>query len=117
MTLSEFYSSLGESLDAVLERLRMGSRVTKYLGLFLNDPSFNELKTAFAGNDAKTAFRAAHTLKGVAANLGLNKLSASSSELTEDLRPEAFTANSQALLEKVEADYNAAVAGIKQLEQ
>ena len=29
MTLSEFYSSLGESLDAVLERLRMESRVTK----------------------------------------------------------------------------------------
>ena len=111
MTLSEFYSSLGESLDEVLE-----SRVAKYLGLFLNDPSFSELKEAFANNDAKTAFRSAHTLKGVAANLGLNKLSASSSELTEDLRPEAFTANSQALLEKVEADYNAVVEGIKQLE-
>lgn len=116
MTLSEFYSSLGESLDAVLERLRMESRVAKYLGLFLNDPSFSELKTAFANNDAKMAFRAAHTLKGVAANLGLNKLSASSSELTEDLRPEAFTANSQALFQKVEADYTAAVEGIKQLD-
>jgi HPt (histidine-containing phosphotransfer) domain-containing protein len=117
MNLSEFYNSLGESLEEVLERLRMESRVTKYLGLFLSDPSFSELKTAFAGSDAKTAFRAAHTLKGVAANLGLNKLSASSSELTEDLRPGAFTANSEALLSKVEADYNAAVNGIKQLEQ
>ena len=116
MTLSEFYSSLDESLDEVLERLRMESRVAKYLKLFLSDPSFTELKEAFAGNDAQTAFRAAHTLKGVAANLGLNKLSASSSELTEDLRPGAFTANSQALFEKVEADYIAAVEGIKQLE-
>ena len=88
MTLSEFYSSLGESLDEVLERLRMESRIVKYLGLFLSDP-----------------------------NLGLNKLSASSSELTEDLRPGAFTANSPALLEKVESDYKAAVEGIKQLEQ
>jgi HPt (histidine-containing phosphotransfer) domain-containing protein len=116
MTLSEFYSTLGESLDEVLVRLRMESRIAKYLGLFLSDPSFSELKTAFASNDAKTAFRAAHTLKGVAANLGLNKLSATSSELTEDLRPGAFTANSQALFEKVEHDYNAAVTGIKQLD-
>ena len=116
MTLSEFYSSIDESLDEVLERLRMESRVVKYLKLFLSDPSLAELKEAFACDDAHTAFRAAHTLKGVAANLGLNKLSASSSELTEDLRPGAFTANSPALLEKVELDYNAAVEGIKQLE-
>lgn len=116
MTLSEFYSSLDESLDEVLERLRMESRVAKYLKLFLSDPSFTELKEAFAGNDAQTAFRAAHTLKGVAANLGLNKLSTTSSELTEDLRPGAFTANSQTLFEKVERDYSAAVEGIKQLE-
>ena len=115
MTLSEFYNSLGESLEEVLERLRMESRIAKYLGLFLNDPSFNELEEAFAAKDAKTAFRAAHTLKGVAANLGLNKLSSSSSELTEDLRPCEFTANSQVLLEKVEADYTAAIEGIKQL--
>lgn len=115
MTLSEFYSSIGESLEEVIERLRMESRVVKYLGLFLSDPSFNELKDAFAANDVKTAFRAAHTLKGVAANLGLNKLSSSSSELTEDLRPGAFTGNSQTLLGKVEDDYNAAVNGIKQL--
>lgn len=115
MTLFEFYSSLGESLDEVLSRLRLESRIAKYLGLFLNDPSFDELKSAFDNNDAKTAFRAAHTLKGVAANLGLNKLASSSSELTEDLRPGAFTANSQDLLEKVELDYIAAIAGIKQL--
>lgn len=115
MSLSEFYSSLGESLDEVLGRLGMESRIAKYLGLFANDPSFNELKEAFAKNDVKTAFRAAHTLKGVAANLGLNTLSASSSELTEDLRPLAFTANSQSLLANVERDYNAAIEGIKQL--
>lgn len=116
MTLSEFYNSIGESLVEVLGRLGMESRIAKYLGLFLQDPSFNELKEAFANDDAKTAFRAAHTLKGVASNLGLNKLSTSSSELTEDLRPLAFTVNSQALFDKVEADYIAAVEGIKQLE-
>jgi HPt (histidine-containing phosphotransfer) domain-containing protein len=115
MTLFEFYNSLGESLDEVLGRLRLESRIAKYLGLFLNDPSFDELKNAFAKNDAKTAFRAAHTLKGVAANLGLNKLSSSSSELTEDLRPGSFTTVSQDLLENVELDYIAVVEGIKQL--
>ena len=53
MTLFEFYNSLGESLDEVLGRLRLESRIAKYLGLFLNDPSFDELKNAFAKNDAK----------------------------------------------------------------
>jgi HPt (histidine-containing phosphotransfer) domain-containing protein len=115
MTLFEFYNSLGESFDDVLSRLRLESRIAKYLGLFLNDTSFDELKNAFAKNDAKTAFRAAHTLKGVAANLGLNKLSSSSSELTEDLRPGSFTTVSQDLLENVELDYIAVVEGIKQL--
>lgn len=116
MTLSEFYNSIGESLSEVIGRLRMEERVKKYLLLFLEDPSFNELKEAFESKDAKTAFRAAHTLKGVAANLGLNKLSNTSSDLTEDLRPGVFTDKSQALLEKVEIDYTAAVEGIKQLE-
>ena len=115
MTLFEFYNSLGESFDDVLSRLRLESRIAKYLGLFLNDPSFGELKNAFDNNDAKTAFRAAHTLKGVAANLGLSKLASSSSDLTENLRPGSFTAKSQDLLEQVELDYIAAIAGIKQL--
>lgn len=36
--------------------------------------------------DAKTAFRAVHTLKGVALNLGLTALAGVCSEMTEALR-------------------------------
>ena len=70
MTLQNFYDSIGESLDDVLNRLHKEERITKYLGLFLQDPSFNDLEKGFAENDIEKAFRAAHTLKGVASNLG-----------------------------------------------
>lgn len=116
MTLSDFYSSINESMDEVLGRLRMESRIYKYLGLFLSDPSFTELTAAFEQKDAPTAFRAAHTMKGVAANLGLNKLMATSSELTEDLRPGAFTDKSEALFKEVSEAYTAAISGIQKLQ-
>lgn len=48
--------------------------------MFLNDPCFLQLE------DAPTAFDAAHTLKGVAGNLGLTALYGALSALTEPLR-------------------------------
>lgn len=116
MTLNDFYTGIGETMDEVLSRLRMESRIFKYLGLFLKDPSFEELNTAFEQKDAVSAFRAAHTMKGVSANLGLNKLMSTSSDLTEDLRPGAFTENSEALFAKVREAYTLAAEGIRKLQ-
>lgn len=48
--------------------------------------SFGQLETALADKDAETAFRAAHTLKGICLNLGFDNLFAPSQELTEKLR-------------------------------
>lgn len=43
----------------------------KFLGKFLKDVSYQELMEGYEQHDASKAFRAAHTLKGVSANLGL----------------------------------------------
>lgn len=115
MTLQNFYDSVGESLDEVLNRLHKEERITKYLGLFLQDPSFNDLETAFAEKNIEKAFRAAHTLKGVALNLGFQKLSEASSALTEDLRPRAFTENSEPLFSTVLNLYGNVVENIRTL--
>lgn len=115
MTLQNFYDSVGESLNEVLNRLHKEERITKYLGLFLQDPSFNDLETAFAEKDIEKAFRAAHTLKGVALNLGFQKLSEASSALTEDLRPREFTENSEPLFSTVLNLYGNVVENIRTL--
>lgn len=116
MTLQEFYSKIDESFDAVMTRLRKEDRIAKYIGFFLSDPSFNELEKAFEINDAEAAFRAAHTMKGVAANLGFDKLAQESSNLTEDLRPKAFTANSKILFASVKNTYTKIVERIKEFQ-
>lgn len=62
-----------------------------------NDENVELLARALAANDLSLAFRAAHTLKGVSANLGLTPLTVSLTRLTELLRvgsaegvPEAY---------------------------
>ena len=61
------------------------------------------------------AFRAAHTLKGVSANLGFSRLLASAGALTELLREEAETipGGAAALLEEVKQDYEVTVSAIR----
>lgn len=46
----------------------------KVLKMFLDDSSYSEMKQGFEQGDCEMAFKGAHSLKGVAANLGLNKI-------------------------------------------
>ena len=86
MDLRECYASLGGDYDAVMGRLRSEERVIKFLGLFGADENFQLLTQAMGTQDWTTAFRAAHSLKGVALNLAFSALAQSSSDLTEALR-------------------------------
>ena len=64
---------------------------------------------------AKDAFRAAHTLKGICANLGLDRLYEIDCELTEKLRGRQ-TEGSEELYQKVAEAYEATVTVLKELE-
>lgn len=72
MTVRECYEELGSDFDKVLSRLVSEALVKKFALKFLDDPSFGQLETALADKDAETAFRAAHTLKGICLNLGFD---------------------------------------------
>ncbi len=86
-TLREAYENIGADYDDVLHRLMdSDDMVARFAGKFMDDPSFSQLEEALAAGDAETAFRAAHTLKGVAQNLGLVNVYEPASELTELLR-------------------------------
>ncbi|MEA4854327.1 MAG: Hpt domain-containing protein [Christensenella sp.] len=53
---------------------------------FMNDPCFAELKNALDAHDYDAAFDAAHTLKGVAGNMGLTPMYRAVCDIVEPLR-------------------------------
>ena len=88
MTLQEFYTRIGGNYDDTLRRIPSEALVRKFVLKYPNDPSFGQLKDALAAQDWETAFRASHTLKGVAQNLGMEHLYQVSSALCEGDSPQ-----------------------------
>ena len=113
MNVVECYDKMGGDYDDVIGRLRKETLVAKFLVKFPEDPSFDELKDSMAAEDVATAFRAAHTLKGVCQNLGLKKLYEPASEMTEALRAEDFD-TAKTLLPIVTEEYNATIDVVKE---
>ena len=74
MTLQEFYDRIGGDYKATISRLPSEALIKKFVLKYPGDPSFNQLKDALAAQDWELAFRASHTLKGVAHNLGMDRL-------------------------------------------
>lgn len=113
MTAIECYNKIGGDYDNAMSRFKSEALVKRFLPMFLSDPSFPELEEALKNGDVQTSFRAAHTLKGVCANLSLAKLCSSSSEITEMLRAENLD-EAKAFFPTVKADYDAATHAITQ---
>ena len=115
MTIQECYRNLGGNFERVERRLPSAGMVKRFLAKFPGDDSFDGLCRAMESGKREEAFRAALTLKGVCANLGLDRLLASAGQLTELLRPEgnAIPEGAEALLESVRQDYETTVRAIE----
>lgn len=116
MTIEECYQELDGDYADVSTRLPSRNLIDKFVKRFLEDKCFDTLcREMEAGNRAE-AFRAAHTLKGVCANLSFSRLLSSAGRLTEELRPETDTIPDSAadILEEVRNDYQATVTAICQ---
>ena len=89
INLEQFYACVGGEVSEVVDRLG-GSEdmVKRFLKKFLDDESFPLLEKSLQENDVKSAFRGAHSLKGVASSLGLKNLYSVSFSITEILRAE-----------------------------
>ncbi len=86
MNLEEFYAHIGGNYADTIRRLYSEKMVSKFVHKYVDDPTCAELKAAVAAEDWETAFRGAHTLKGVAQNLGFDRLYEVSFTLTEAMR-------------------------------
>lgn len=115
MTLSELYAALGGDVQAVLARIPSEAMIRKFAKMYPQDTSFAELRQAVGACDWDGAFRAAHTLKGVALNLGFSELADAASALTEHLRGgNALT--QPALLQAVEDAHAQALRALNELD-
>lgn len=104
MTLKECYERMHGSYEDAKHRLMMDSMVERFMFKFLEDDTMESLRRAVTEKNIPDSFRAAHTLKGVAANLAFTELQEKASALTEQLRPQAVQADA-ALLADVEKAY------------
>jgi HPt (histidine-containing phosphotransfer) domain-containing protein len=88
MTIQEFYASIGVEMADITRRLGSERIAQKFVLRFPKDQSYNELKAAIEAGNTEAVFRAAHTLKGVSLNLGIEPLGKLVSKLTDQVRGE-----------------------------
>ena len=115
MTIEECYRQLGGEYIQVCKRFPNPALVERFIAKFMEDRTFQTLSEQMAAGNRGEAFRAAHTLKGVSANLGFDRLFAYASELTEAMREEAPTISEEAaeLFETVKQDYEVTASAVR----
>ena len=112
--IRQLCEAVGGNYDELMQRLVSEEFVTRFVVRFLSDDTFAQLKQSMEAGDVETAFRMAHTLKGVAQNLGFGNLGRSASLLTEVLRQKTFDGTEQ-LFARVTTDYDNVIAAVKSI--
>jgi len=115
MTVEQCYQSFQGDYEGVTARISKPALLIKLLNMFPKDPSMKELDSAISEQNAELAFRAVHTLKGVAMNMGFSRLAEASSELTELLRARKLEGYEDAF-HRVSDEYEKVLSAISQLE-
>ena len=110
MTVEQVYKNMDSDYASVKDRLQNDALIEKFLIKFLADESYANIF-----KNLEEAFRAAHTLKGVCQNLGLDRLYKSSYDVTEALRNGKNDVTSE-MMEKLESDYDITVSSIRELQ-
>jgi len=117
MTVKELYESINGNYESALKTLMTDSLIEKFIAKIPDDPSCPELLKAAETMDSKLLFESSHAMKGVYANLGLEKLSQAASIITEEFRPgHERSMSDEAVKEKIEeirTMYESTVAAIQ----
>lgn len=117
MDLKEVYKQVQGNYEDVMRRFMSEERVKKYLLKLTQEELFLPIKEALEAEDYETAFRESHNLKGLCANLGLEKLCLSAADLTEILRNGKPSEDVTPYLTAVEEDYSLTMQGLKKMQE
>ncbi len=113
MEIKAFYEEVGGSFTEVIGRLLTEERIRRFVLRFPEDRTFFELCEGFDGGNWQQVFSCAHTMKGVCANLGLERLKEAASALTENVRDLSGKPDTASLFETVRAEYEHTVSAIR----
>ena len=106
---------LGVNLEETLERFVDNEDLyMRCLNKLLDDKNYAGMHDAINSNDATMAFDYAHALKGVSANLGLDKLYSEMKVITEVFRAGSMNYDKENL-SRLEAAYEEVISTIKTL--
>ena len=106
MTIEQCYSAIESNYEEVLGRFAGNKMlVEKFARKFLDDPSYQTLVDTMDKADYEEAFRAAHTLKGVVANMGLTPMYNAVCVIVEPLRVKRGDGDYNAMLSDIEKEY------------
>lgn len=116
MEISEFYKKIGADYEGTLNRfMKNESMMTKFVKRFPEDYTYAELLQAMEMKDYPGIQTGAHTLKGIASNLGFELLAVASGELTAAMRAEEYE-KTDTLFEVVRQNYEKVMMEIQNLD-
>lgn len=113
--LMEKLTGGGMNVNDALERF-LGNEdlYIKFVKKFLDDPNYNDLICSLEKGDYDYAFKCAHTLKGVAANLGFEGILEPLVPLVENLRKNDID-NQEGNINKLREKYQITIKVIEEL--
>ncbi len=114
MTIKECYEKMGADYEEVRRRFPSDAFIQRFALKFPGDPSFPSLVKFLAEGNTQEAFRAAHTLKGVAQNLAFTQLAPLAIEITEILRSGTMEGTAP-LMAELQKKYDLTVACINEV--
>ncbi|MBQ3792549.1 MAG: Hpt domain-containing protein [Clostridia bacterium] len=117
MKLREFFSVVGGSYEKAMTRLMNDSFAIRFIRRYPSQPEFGVLVQAVREGKWEEGFRAAHTLKGIALNLGLDSLGQAASDLCEELRGGEPKQDLQPLVSRLTEEQEKALQAIAALEE
>ncbi len=106
-TFKEIFEAYGADYETTMERF-MGSEETyrEFLDMLFDDDNLANLGEAIESGNLDMAFEAAHTLKGVAGNMGLKRLYAAVCDMVDPLRRREQRNDYDVLYESVKTEFH-----------